>query len=64
MKNPKPTWQYVQGVLAAQTLVATVTGKQKIDGMSDREWKLISDLHIALAELGSAAVLDYERARS
>lgn len=58
----KATWQFIQGLLAAQIVVAEVTGKQRIDGMSDREWKLISELHCRLAELSAAKAREWEEA--
>ena len=49
------TASYLQGVLAAMVEVSKVTGKQKLDGMSEREWKLICEIDIALAELALKA---------
>lgn len=61
--DTKQAWAYVQGCVAAQTAVAKLTGKQKIDGMTDREWKLISDIHIELAELSLSAVKRWEASK-
>ncbi len=46
--------QFLQGILVAMTEVAEITGKQKMEGMSDREWKLICELHARLAGLAAA----------
>lgn len=58
--SKKPSWDYVAGLLAAQTAMAEVTGKQKIDGMSEREWRLICELHCRLSGMSAAAAKEWE----
>jgi hypothetical protein len=55
MGDSQVTREYIQGILAAQQCVALVTGKHRLEGMTDREWALISELHLQLAELSSRA---------
>jgi hypothetical protein len=57
----KPSQQYLQGFLAAIQAVAEITGKQKLDGMSDREWKLINEIHARLASDASAEAIRLEQ---
>lgn len=45
----KPT--YVDGILAAATLVAEITGKQKLGDMSQREYELVIEINRRLIEL-------------
>jgi hypothetical protein len=44
---------FLDGFLAAMTEVATVIGKQPIDGMSDREWQLICAIQEHLAVMAA-----------
>lgn len=54
-------WSFLQGVLAASAEVAAVTGKQKIEGMSEREWQLIAELHTRLAKLSADCATELEK---
>lgn len=59
-QDQEKAWAYARGIMAAQTAVAEITGKQPVGGMSDREWKLINAVHLRLANLAVAAVNECE----
>ena len=57
---PRINRQRLDGILSAMIVVAKVTGKQPMKGMTDREWKLICHINRDLAKLAAdeAACLD------
>lgn len=54
-------WSYFQGILAAHVAVAEITGAQRLEGMADREWKLICEINRRLADLAAVAVNDVSK---
>lgn len=55
----KRTRGYLDGVMAACVAVAEITGKQPMDGMSNREWELISKINAKLIEMAKVAAAEY-----
>jgi hypothetical protein len=50
---------YLDGLMAATIAVAEITGKQPVDGMSDREWELIGKISLKLIEMTKDAATEY-----
>lgn len=53
--------QYLDGIMEATIAVAEITGKQTMDGMSDREWELIGRINLRLIELCKNAAAELAR---
>jgi hypothetical protein len=58
----KPSKQHLDGLLSAMVQVASVTGKQPLEGMSDREWKLICEINEKLTRTAAEYASQFEEA--